>query len=304
MQGWTREAVLSGLKRLASELGRTPTVSDLAGAPSYCPSMDAVARVCGSLVRALRDAGLVVEAGVKKKQRWTAKRCLEALRLATAELRRAPTVGDVARLRRAGADLPSVTSLRRRFGSFPAALAAAGVPRPLRATLPGLREAAMLLERDPAAGEAMRAAMGEKAFEAFVTYVRCGRLRDTGVLLGVSKQRVHKLIAEAVERWTKLQGSPWHEWAEENSPVRARVDPEWGLSLVRLERTTRGLTQEELARGAGVSARTVRRAEELQAIKRSTAEVIADFFGRSVEEMFEPCAGAEGRVPESRVHCG
>lgn len=115
VRGWTREAVLSALRHLATELGRTPTASDLADAPSYCPSMDAVARVCGSLVRALRDAGLMAEASVKKKQRWTAKRCLEALRLVTAELRRAPTVGDVTRLRRAGTDLPSVTSLRRRF---------------------------------------------------------------------------------------------------------------------------------------------------------------------------------------------
>lgn len=73
---------------------------------------------------------------------------------------------------------------------------------------------------------------------------------------------------------------------------------------MRLERTMRGLTQEELARGAGVSARTVRRAEEIQAIKRSAAEVIADFFGRSVDELFEPCAGAEGRAPGSQVHCG
>jgi len=291
--GWTREAVLDGLRQLASELGRSPRTSDLMKARSYCPTIGTIVRLWGSLADALREAGLPADAVRRKPSRWTAEKCVRALQEAAMLLGEIPTREDIDRLRKAGHELPSNSLLAQRFGSFTAALAAAGLwgeaghgvrgafRKPVRSRLPGIREAVDALRKDPSAAVAMKSIMGRRAFEAFAAYAELGRLEKAAAILGVSKQRVHQLVVKAVKRWTSVNRTP------DAQVLRSRIDSAWNISLIRLERVIRGLTQKKLAQATGVPVATIRRMEKGMAVRRSAAEAVAAFYGRTVDELFE-----------------
>lgn len=292
--GWTREAVLNGLRRLASELGRSPRTSDLMKARPYCPTIGTVVRLWGSLTDALREAGLPADAVKWKPSRWTAEKCVRALQRAAMLLGKIPTREDIDRLRKAGHNLPSSSLLAQRFGSFTAALAAAGLAeeaghgargalgKAVLSRLPGIQEAVDALRKDPSVAGAMRSVMGGRAFEAFAVYAELGRLEKAAAVLGVSKQRVHQLVARAVERWTAAGRVP-----DDAQVLRSRIDSAWNVSLVKLERVIRGLTQKKLAQATGVPVPTIRRMEKGRAVRRNAAEAVAAFFGRTVDELFE-----------------
>lgn len=293
--GWTREAVLNGLRRLASELGRPPRTSDLMKARPYCPTIGTVVRLWGSLVDALHEAGLPADAVRWKPSRWTAEKCVRALQRAAVLLGKIPTREDIGRLRKAGHDLPSNSLLAQRFGSFTAALAAAGLAegagqeargalgKAVRSRLPGIQEAVDALRKDPSVAGAMKSVMGSRAFEAFAAYAELGRLEKAAAALGVSKQRVHQLVARAVQRWAVAGHVPGGAQV-----LRPRTDPAWNVSLVKLERVIRGLTQKKLAQATGVPVPTIRRMEKGLAVRRDAAEAVAAFFGRTVDELFAP----------------
>jgi DNA-binding XRE family transcriptional regulator len=293
--------VVAGLKRLASELGRVPTSRDLVKARPYCPTIGTIVRLCGSLGDALRDAGFPPHRSRGRKRWWTPDRCVRALRQAAAQTGGTLTRSDVARLKKAGAVLPSASLLARRFGSFAVALAAAGIgcgcarsgagaEARVGSRLDVVREAAAFLRDNPGAAEAMRSVAGERAFTALALYVRLGRLEDVGAAMGVSRQRAHQLVVKAARCWMAARGIPSSASA---NGVLPRVDPAWGIPVVRLERMARGITQEGLAQAAGVSVRTVRRMENGLRVTGPVADAVAAFLGRRTDELFETCGERE-----------
>ena len=121
---WTRQDILDALIDGATRLGQTPSIA-LARADEHLPSVATVAKVFGSWNDALAAAGL--EALRIAPRQWTNAQILAALRDYARDHGRAPT----------GAELitnggPAPNTVASHFGTWNAALDAAGVGRPQR----------------------------------------------------------------------------------------------------------------------------------------------------------------------------
>jgi len=120
---YTDEMLLQELRGCAKRLGRSPTMREFALDPGAKPHPQTLVTRFGSWNRAKRRAGLVA------RRFATRDELLRQLRELGAELGRTPTGADLARRR---SSMPSKSLYWQTFGSFRAALRAAGfdVPRP------------------------------------------------------------------------------------------------------------------------------------------------------------------------------
>ncbi|HET6657278.1 MAG TPA: hypothetical protein VFG61_05235 [Gaiellaceae bacterium] len=122
-QRYTDEMLLQELRGCAKRLGRSPTMREFTLDPGAKPHPQTLVTRFGSWNRAKRRAGLVA------RRFATREELLQQLRELGAELGRTPTGADLARRR---TSMPSKSLYWQTFGSFRAALRAAGfdVPRP------------------------------------------------------------------------------------------------------------------------------------------------------------------------------
>jgi hypothetical protein len=122
-QRYTDEMLLQELRGCAKRLGRSPTMREFTLDPGAKPHPQTLVTRFGSWNRAKRRAGLVA------RRFATREELLPQLRELGAELGRTPTGADLARRR---TSMPSKSLYWQTFGSFRAALRAAGfdVPRP------------------------------------------------------------------------------------------------------------------------------------------------------------------------------
>jgi hypothetical protein len=119
----TQDELITALRREADRLGRPPTQREWATGSQHRPNASTVARAFGSWAAGLRAAGLEPPpAG-----RWNDGEIVEALREWAARHHRPPLSSD---WRHATPDHPSAALARRRFGSWRAALDAAGLAPP------------------------------------------------------------------------------------------------------------------------------------------------------------------------------
>ncbi len=116
----TDEQLLDTLRTLADELGRPPTCREMR-ARRDLPDPGTYSRRFGSWSNALETAGL--EARYCRTPDYTDEQLLQALRDLAAELGRTPTGREMQDRR----DLPSPRTCQIRFGSWNAALEAAGL---------------------------------------------------------------------------------------------------------------------------------------------------------------------------------
>src|SRR5690349_16934231 len=92
----TREELVTQLRRLGEELGRTPTAQDIRSRRGTMPSASLYWHTFGSLSTALREAGFDVAVGEERLERAIAQGCVLA-----AEVGRLPKFGDWQAARRA-----------------------------------------------------------------------------------------------------------------------------------------------------------------------------------------------------------
>jgi HNH endonuclease len=143
----TRAELLSQLRDLGAELGRTPTGADLVRRRRSMPSKSLYWQTFGSFRAALRQAGFDVPATKERSERAVE----EGARLAK-RLRRLPTFEDWASARTRDTSLPSEWQVYRLFGGRKGAWAAflrkvekrlasgqPREPRPARRGKPGAR---------------------------------------------------------------------------------------------------------------------------------------------------------------------
>lgn len=118
---WTREEVVAALRAWAAERGLPPTYGDWARGADGHPSTSAVEKLFGSWTEALLSADLPI-----RKRNWDRESILAALRAWTAEHGRAPLSSDWR-----GADpsgrRPAIFRVQREFGTWAAAIGAAGL---------------------------------------------------------------------------------------------------------------------------------------------------------------------------------
>jgi hypothetical protein len=123
-QVWTRVETITALREWSRARGRPPTCRDWHCGTIARPGARVVGEIFGSWSEALRAAGLVAA--------WNRESIVLALRAWAAQNGRAPTSRDWQASERASAR-PTTQRVRREFGSWSAALAAAGVePRTRR----------------------------------------------------------------------------------------------------------------------------------------------------------------------------
>ena len=116
---YSDEQLLQTLRDLAAELGRSPTTHELQ-ARRDLPSSITYANHFGSWNAALEAAGLEI---YRRPPAHSDEQLLQILRDLAAELSRTPTQREL----RACRDLPSPNAYKRHFGSWTAALEAAGL---------------------------------------------------------------------------------------------------------------------------------------------------------------------------------
>ena len=116
----TPDELIAALRREADRLGRPPTQREWATGSPHRPNASSVARTFGSWAAGLRAAGLEPPPA----RRWNDGEIVEALREWAARHDRPPLSSD---WRHAAPDHPSAALARRRFGSWRAALDAAGL---------------------------------------------------------------------------------------------------------------------------------------------------------------------------------
>jgi len=123
------EQCLEALRAAARELGRTPRASEYrkvagVGGPAF-PSLETVRQQFGGWPEALKAAGLEPPGSRRK---FGEEQCLEALRAAAEWLGTTPTPEEYETFAKSmGASFPSLGTVRRRLGSWPEALDAAGL---------------------------------------------------------------------------------------------------------------------------------------------------------------------------------
>ncbi len=123
---WSDEQILTALRELAGELGRSPTPADLDARPHLFAS-NLLGQRFGSYERALLAAGLV-----PGRRTWTRKAVIEGLTRFHRERGRWPTSTDLRSTR--GTGYPPATAVRARFGDLHTALRACGDNRPPQRT--------------------------------------------------------------------------------------------------------------------------------------------------------------------------
>jgi hypothetical protein len=121
-RGHTPDELIAALSREADRLGRPPTQHEWATGSPHRPNATSVARAFGSWAAGLRAAGLEPP----PTRSWSDRELIEALRAWTARHGRPPLSSD---WHHAAPDHPTAAVARRRFGSWRAALKAAGVAR-------------------------------------------------------------------------------------------------------------------------------------------------------------------------------
>lgn len=121
--GYTREAIIAQLQQLAAELGRVPTFEDCAAASKRgaCASTSLIYKLFGTLVQALRAAGLEAD----EVPRYTREILIDQLQKLSRELGRSPMSQDVRKASQEGRTA-SVSAFVDCFGTFNKALEAAG----------------------------------------------------------------------------------------------------------------------------------------------------------------------------------
>ncbi|HTA15508.1 MAG TPA: recombinase zinc beta ribbon domain-containing protein, partial [Solirubrobacteraceae bacterium] len=125
---WTDQEIVAALKEWVAEHGRAPNSCEwIAGSPGR-PGSLCVRRRFGSWEKALKRAGLKPNAR-RQHRYWTEQEILDALRAWTLQKGRPPRCKDWTR---AGDHHPCSRSVHVRFGSFGAAVAAAGDATPAR----------------------------------------------------------------------------------------------------------------------------------------------------------------------------
>jgi HNH endonuclease len=139
-QRYTDAMLLEELRGCAKRLGRSPTMREFSVDPQARPHPQTLVTRFGSWNRAKRRAGLVA------RRFATREELLRQLRELGAELGRTPTGADLARRR---SSMPSKSLYWQTFGSFRAALRAAGfdVPRPQERAERALDDGARLARR-------------------------------------------------------------------------------------------------------------------------------------------------------------
>jgi hypothetical protein len=138
-QRYTDAMLLEELRGCAKRLGRSPTMREFSLDPQAGPHPQTLVTRFGSWNRAKRRAGLVA------RRFATREELLRQLRELGAELGRTPTGADLARR----SSMPSKSLYWQTFGSFRAALRAAGfdVPRPQERAERALDDGARLARR-------------------------------------------------------------------------------------------------------------------------------------------------------------
>jgi hypothetical protein len=123
---WDRETIILAMRELAEREGRVPLQSDIQPKRPGLPGYDAIAHRFGSFTEAQRAAGFAPRA-----RQFSAMEVLDALGRWAEQHGRPPTYED---WKRAGEEHPSATTVAKLFGSWSAALLAAGLatPRPRR----------------------------------------------------------------------------------------------------------------------------------------------------------------------------
>jgi hypothetical protein len=121
-RGHTPDELIAALTREADMLGRPPTQHEWATGSPDRPNATSVARAFGSWAAGLRAAGLEPP----PTRSWSDGELVEALKAWTARHGRPPLSSD---WQHAAPDHPTAAVARRRFGSWRAALNAAGVAR-------------------------------------------------------------------------------------------------------------------------------------------------------------------------------
>ncbi len=139
VQPWTREEIIAALQRDARRLGRPPKCREWnrplgvgifqwnRSVPRAArPSVATVQQHFGSWNAGLTAAGLPVRIG--RETKWTAESVLEVIRSEGRRLGRAPSLWDfrVSRSKGKGKGLPSECVVSKHFGSWNAAIEAAG----------------------------------------------------------------------------------------------------------------------------------------------------------------------------------
>ena len=129
---WTPELILAWLRNWAQEHGRSPRSTDTLG--SSGPSQGTVRARFGSWNQALLAAGLELNSATTKQ--WTKERIEAAIQEWVAEHGRPPTVKE---WQVPGQRYPWPRTLARAYGSWSAAITAAGFPKPRRESRPQRR---------------------------------------------------------------------------------------------------------------------------------------------------------------------
>lgn len=125
---WSQPTVVYAFELWHRRHLRAPTAKEWSRAGGDHPSMATVRRVFGSWNAGVRAAGLRARGQGEKRPapgrgRWTEEAIANAIRRWHAEHGRPPLLED---WRRGGRDHPSATTVQRRFGSWNAAIEAAG----------------------------------------------------------------------------------------------------------------------------------------------------------------------------------
>ena len=108
----TREELVGELRRLGTELGRTPTAKDIKARRGTVPSVSLYWHTFGSLAIALRDAGFDVAVGEERLERAVAQGAMLGRRLG-----RLPKFGDWTEARRADPAMLTEWQVYRMFES-------------------------------------------------------------------------------------------------------------------------------------------------------------------------------------------
>jgi hypothetical protein len=145
--------VIAELRADAQRLGRSPVIGDWQRRPAGVPGFGAVVSHFGSWNAAVRGAGLTP---VHDRHAWTREQVLTALRADAERLGRIPTGRQWEQ--RPGTARPGYNAVRKHFGSWNAAIEAAGLvrddPKWTRETvLQALRELEQELGRQPTSGD-------------------------------------------------------------------------------------------------------------------------------------------------------
>jgi hypothetical protein len=117
---WDRESVLDALRDVATELGRAPSRTDLAGRPGEWPTPQTLEFHFGTFHAGMAAAGFPVA----RRRSWSPEEIVACFQAFAAEHGHPPSSGDLSKA--SDGTRPSSAGVYRTFGTWRAALAAAG----------------------------------------------------------------------------------------------------------------------------------------------------------------------------------